>query len=513
MDAQITERLTEVHEITEGFFAPGDADPVLAAEDAARIFDHSEIPGRWPTYACLRSDRAQELFRRLQPDILTKLAKTSRPEESLLAFDGFLAGLPAGVQLFSLFDANPQLIDLLIDIVGTSPDLSSYLSRNAHVFDAVIGGDFFSPWPGKDALRHALCDYFDHEADYERRLDYARRWGKEWHFRVGVHLLRGLMEPDEAARAYADLAEASVSALWPVVQDEFARKYGPCPGRGAVVVGMGSLGSGRLHARSDLDIIVIYDADGVDYSDGRKPLASRTYYARLTQALITAMTAPMSEGRLYEVDMRLRPSGNQGPVATSLQAFQSYQLEQAWVWEHLAMTRARVVAGPAELAADVEAFRLELLARPADRGKILQEVAEMRMRIDAAKGGRGPWEPKIGAGRLQDIELIAQSAALIAGKGIRQTPRALGAATWLSKEDQDSLSQSYAFFWALQIGSRLISDSALDPDALGADGRAFLARLSGCAEMDQLLSELDKTAERASAIIRSALPIVTESTS
>ena len=412
VQADLTRRLTEVHELTEGFFAPDEGRSTQVPE----VFAASDLPARWHSYPCLRSSRAVEIFERLRPEILHRLSATAKPDEALSAFDSFLAGLPAGVQLFSLFEANPQLIDLLVDIVGTSPDLARYLSRNASVFDAVIAGDFFSPWPGGDALTAALAAQLEAEGDYERQLDATRRWTKDWHFRVGVHLLRGLMGPEEAGKAYAELAGAVLAALWPQVQVQFARKHGPPPGRGAVVLGMGSLGAQRQHARSDLDVIVIYDADGVEASEGCKPLASRTYYARLTQALITAMTAPMAEGRLYEIDMRLRPSGNQGPVATSWAAYQSYQREQAWVWEHLALTRARVMAGPAALAADVEALRKEVVQASAAPDVIKTAVAGMRSRIAAAKGAGGPLDAKIGRGRLQDVELFSQMCALSSGK-------------------------------------------------------------------------------------------------
>ncbi|MCT4556176.1 MAG: bifunctional [glutamine synthetase] adenylyltransferase/[glutamine synthetase]-adenylyl-L-tyrosine phosphorylase [Pelagimonas sp.] len=515
MQAGIAQRLDEVHELTEGFFAPDAPTEATGSEaqseEVAALAD-TETVTRWATYPCLRSERAMEIFRRLRPEILRRLAATARPEEALLAFDGFLAGLPAGVQLFSLFEANPQLIDLLVDIVGTSPDLARHLSRHAGVFDAVIGGDFFAPWPGRATLQQMLAEALEEEGDYERQLARSRRWAKEWHFRVGVHLLRGLMDPEEAGRAYADLAEVSIAALFPCVQSEFARKHGPAPGRGAVVLGMGSLGSGRLHARSDLDLIVIYDPDGQDYSDGRKPLASRQYYARLTQALVTAMTAPMAEGRLYEIDMRLRPSGNQGPVATSLAAFTSYQRDEAWTWEHLAMTRARVVAGSAALAADVEAFRAELLGQPAQAEKVLQDVAEMRARIAQAKGDGGNWNPKLGPGRMQDIELLAQAASLIAGKPVRQIPRALRLADWLDQPAQDALREAYALAWSLQIGARLISESALDPQALGQGGCAFLLRLSGHQDMPELEQAFAKKSAEAAAVIDAALPAPVEET-
>ncbi|WP_300531486.1 glutamine-synthetase adenylyltransferase [uncultured Mameliella sp.] len=502
VERELSDRLTEVQDLTEGFFAPGSG----TDQEVPEVFADSPVPGRWLNYPCLRSQRAVTIFERLRPEILRRLGQTDRPEEALKAFDSFLAGLPAGVQLFSLFEANHQLIDLLVDIVGTSPDLARYLSRNASVFDAVIAGDFFSDWPGSDALRAALVAQLEEAGDYERKLDAARRWAKDWHFRIGVHLLRGLMGPEEAGKAYADLAGASLAAVWPEVQTMFAEKHGPPPGRGAVVLGMGSLGARRQHARSDLDVIVIYDAQGVEASEGRKPLASRTYYARLTQALITAMTAPMAEGKLYEIDMRLRPSGNQGPVATSWASFQSYQREEAWVWEHLALTRARVVAGPGKLAEDVEALRKEVIGKARDVPQIRRGVAEMRARIAAAKGPGGPLDAKIGPGRLQDIELFAQLCALEAGRPVREAPRALRLADWLDEDDRKALIAAYELFWSLQIGARLVSEDAIDPDKLGLGGCTFLLRLAEAPDMETMRSDLESRAGRAAEIIGKVLP-------
>ncbi|MEM7317915.1 MAG: glutamine-synthetase adenylyltransferase, partial [Pseudomonadota bacterium] len=313
--ADLSERLSEVHELTEGFFAPG-ASPRPDVQPDDIELDNA-ILARWPTYPALRSHRGAQIFERLKPDLLSRLSRTAKPDEALVALDGFLAGLPAGVQLFSLFEANPQLVDLLIDIVGTSHALASHLAQNSSVFDAVIGGAFFEDWPEVATLATELRAQLESEADYETKLDAARRWLKEWHFRVGVHHLRGLIGADAAGTQYAALAEVVVAEVYPVVVAQFEMRHGPPPGRGACILGMGSLGAGRLNAASDLDVIVIYDPEDAETSDGVRPLPVRTYYARLTQAMITALTAPMSQGRLYEVDMRLRPSGNQGPVATS----------------------------------------------------------------------------------------------------------------------------------------------------------------------------------------------------
>lgn len=502
MRADIAQRCERVHALTEEFFAPSDT--VQAPELPHEL---REITARWSTYPSLRSERAQEIFDRLKPDLLARVQKLDRPVEALTHFDGFLKQLPAGVQVFSLFEANPPLVDLFLDIVSVAPHLAQYLSRNADVLDAVIGGDFFAPWPEPSALEADLARHLARIDDYENQLNASRRWAKEWHFRIGVHQLRGLITADEAGGQYAALARASVAVLYPCVVTEFARKHGEAPGRGAMVLGMGSLGAGRLTAASDLDMIVIYDAAGVDASEGRRPLQSRAYYARFTQALITAITAQTSEGRLYEVDMRLRPSGKQGPVATSLDAFKSYQETQAWVWEHLALTRATPVAGEAALMADVEAFRTTLLSRPKAEVDIRRDTQDMRRRLTEAKPG-ATWDPKNGRGRMMDIELVAETAALLSGTPAQNIYAQLDAGAdlgWLTHSEAVALSAAYRMTWQLQSAARLLTGGMLDPDAVGEGGRAFLCRSNAVETMDDLAREVATTCEAAAQMLDAIL--------
>ena len=503
LQKDIMKRLSEVHELTEGFFAGPMTDAAPEKEDG-----FEEVTRSWPSYPALRSKRAITIFDRLRPEIIRRLRATENPQEALLAFDGFLSGLPAGVQLFALFEANPQLIDLLIDIVGTSKDLAHYLARNAQVFDAVIGGSFWSDWLDVDALCQNLCKELNALGDYERKLDAARRWGKEWHFRIGVHLLRGICNAEQAATQYTELAQSMVQGLWPEVIDQFSKKYGRPPGRGAVVLAMGSLGAEALHASSDLDLIVIYDADGVEMSDGKRALNARSYYARLTQALVTAMTAPMAEGRLYEVDMRLRPSGNQGPVATSWQAFQSYQNGEAWIWEHLALTRARVIAGPAGLAADVESFRCALMGRR-DTDKMLGAVSKMRSRIAQVRGAAQLWDLKAGSGRLQDIEMIAQLGHLAAGGGHRDVGAGLSACVetgLLDDAGRQDLDRAYRLLFPLRVALKLLSRDAMGRDQLGIRAQKVLLRLTGKETMDELDAAIEALTTAAAATIDKMLP-------
>lgn len=497
----LTARIEAVHDLTEGFFAPGRAAP--PPDDFG-----ADVTARWLTYPALRSDRAVSIFRRLLPDILRRLKEAARPDEALAAFDGFLAGLPAGVQLFSLFQANPQLTGLIVDIAATAPALARYLSRNAGVFDAVIAGRFFDDWPGLAGLTAALTVELAERGSYEERLDQMRRFRKEWRFRTGVHHLRGLITAEEAGHQYAELAEALLAVLWTEVVTQFSVKHGRPPGQGAVVLGMGSLGAGRLTAASDLDLIVIYDPDGVEASDGPRPLAARAYYARLTQAMVTAITAPTGQGRLYEVDMRLRPSGRQGPVATARAAFEAYQRDEAWTWEHLALTRARVVAGHPALAAKVEAFRAALLAEKSAGPAIRADVADMRDRLATARPAENVWDAKAGPGRLQDIDLIAQTACLLTGCTLRQTDAQIAAGVAghvFDAADAAVLGRAAALFWQVQAAARLLTGGTLDPDTLGEGGRRFVLRETGFPAMEDLATAMVNAAGAAEKVISRVL--------
>ena len=502
--ATLKDRLLQVAELTEGFFAPDATvtdEPELS--DAAQ-----ELIARWHGYPALRSSRGKEIFKRVRPAILTKMLDAADPEAALVQFDRFLGGLPAGVQLFSLFEANPQLIDLIVDICATAPRLAAYLSRNAAVFDAVIGGGFFAPWPGTGVLQKDLADRLADLDDYERRLDLARIWSREWHFRIGVHHLRGLIDAFEAGAEYASLAEAVLGALWPVVVDEFSRKHGTPPGQGAVVLGMGSLGAGRLNAASDLDLLIIYDAEIEDSSDGPRPLDARSYYARLTKAFVSAISAPTAEGRLYEVDMRLRPSGRQGPVATSVSAFETYQRNEAWTWEHLALTRARRVAGSVSLGDRIENFRRALLVDKSKGATICKDVADMRARLAEAKPAHGLWDAKAGPGRLMDIELVAQFCALRAGHPARRVEAQLRAglkAGVLSKMTEADLLAAYRLCWTMQATGRLLADRISDIADLGPGGQKFILSSANAEDAEALAKTLETRCTQAQATIDAIL--------
>lgn len=367
--------------------------------------------GRYPA---VRTARARELLTEVQPLLIDALAKTADPDLAFLGFDRFLSELPSSVQLFSLLKQNQGLIELIAAIMGTAPRLARILSKRRRVLDAVLAPGFFGSVPSENDLRVIVAAELKGAGDFQEALDRARLIGHEQAFLIGVRVLTGTISAAQAGDSYALLAESLIRAMQSAAEREMERTYGRVPGGAVSVVAMGKLGGREMTAASDLDLIVIYDfgAQG-ELSDGLKPLPAIQYYTRLTQRLISALASQTAEGNLYDVDMRLRPSGQKGPVATQLSSFIEYQRREAWTWEHLALTRARVITGPPALREAVEQAIRHVLTLPRDRTRIAADVRDMRARIEKEKGTTDIWDLKQVRGGLVDLEFIAQYLQLL----------------------------------------------------------------------------------------------------
>ena len=358
-------------------------------------------------YNATRSARARELLTELAPTILNTLARTVQPDAAFVKFDDFLRALPAGVQVLSLFVSNPGLLDLVAEIMGSAPRLAEWLSRNPALLDGVLTQGFFDMPPGLEDLETELAEALNEARDYQDTLDVIRRWTNDRVFQLGAHMLHGATDPEKTGAPLSNIADAGLRALLPAVRREFSQQHGEVPGGGFAVIGLGKLGGREMTVESDLDLTFVYDApDGA--SDGPKPLIPGLYFTRLSQRLIGAITAPTAEGKLFDVDMRLRPSGNAGPIATTLEGFLKYQRENAWTWEHMALTRARVIVADDGLAGRIEIAIRDVLTRERDAAKLVSDVADMRGRIAREHRSDDPWAIKHYRGGLVDIEFIAQ---------------------------------------------------------------------------------------------------------
>ncbi len=464
--------------------------------------------GRW---RATRSQRAREILTELVPALLRIFGATQEPQSALERFDQFLSRQPAGVQLLSLFYANPALLELVADIMAAAPPLAAELAARPALLDSVLAEGFLAPLPDLDALAAELHDASLLARDFEETLEALRRCAAERRFQIGVQLLLARLDAEEAGKTLADIAETALSALLPAVEREFRRVHGRLPGGAFAIIGMGRLGSREMTLASDLDLILVYDMpeEGAT-SDGARPLAGQVYYARLGQRLIGALTSPGSEGRLYPVDMRLRPSGASGPLATSFPGFVRYQRESAWTWEHMALTRARPLAGDAWLRRRLESAIAGVLTLPRDPSPLLRDVADMRRRIATQNPNPSPWDLKNRRGGLIDLEFIVQYLVLREGsrdprvlqRGTREAIRALAAAGALPAKAARDLEEALALLRRAQMLLTLLAEavpkSAFLPETVGLS----LARAAGVVDIKALERDISKRTARVRAWYR-----------
>ena len=374
-----------------------------------------QLVRRWHSgrYRATRSTRSREFLTEMAPPLLSALARTANPDRALILFDRFLAGLPAGVQLFAMLCANPRLLNFLVEVIGGAPAIAERLSQKPDLLEAVLTPEFFEPLPERAVLTEELGDWLSQARDFQDVLDLTRRWNNDQRFRVGSQILHNSCDVDESGRAFSAIADAVLKNIGRPVSEAFAANHGRVADSQFVVLALGRLGAEQLTVASDLDLIFLYDLpEGANpnatQSDGPKALDATTYFARLAQRYINALTAPTGEGLLYELDMRLRPSGRSGPIAVTLQHYVRYQEEQAWTWEHMALTRARVVFGDPALAARIEQAVLAILTAPRDPDKLLHDVADMRRRLLEDRGTDNPWQIKNPRGGMVDLEFLSQ---------------------------------------------------------------------------------------------------------
>ena len=481
----------------------GDASHVAGA---IRGWHHGRI-------RAMRSQRARELLTKLLPAILKALAATADPDAAFTQFDRFLSNLPSGVQLFSLFLARDEFLRLLAEIVGTAPRLSDHLARNPSTLDALLDADFMKVLPTREALDGRLARQFG--ASYEEQLDCARRFAREEIFRVGVQVLDGAAEPRAAGPALAAIAESVIAGLLPKVEDELARSAGRVPGGSFAVIALGKLGGREMSAESDLDLVFVYDTPaGVEASDGPKPLSPSLYFARLAQRLIAALTTPTGAGMLYDVDMRLRPTGNKGPVAVSLSSFAQYHASESWTWEHMALTRARAVAGPAAFCASVTAEIKKRLTTPPDAEKILRDAADMRAKIALQFPGDNRWDLKYVPGGIIDIEFIVQALQLlhahahpkILDTNIVASLEKMAVANVLARTDADVLIAAAELEQALTQILRMALDGPLRTEEAAPSLKALLARAGQAPDFAALEAALFVHQTRIRAIFERLIP-------
>ena len=455
--------------------------------------------GRRPA---VQSPRAREVLTELVPALLESFSGSGDADAALDAFDAALMRMPAAVELFSILRANDSVRDLFGDILGGAPRLARAVAMRPHVLDAAIDPASLQAPADETAYDARAGALLTSAHGAEAFLDGMRDFAQEEMFLIGVRTLSHILDPLDAGRAHAALAGSVVRACLAHVQGVFSTEYGRVPGGRCAVLAMGKFGSREMTAASDLDLVLIYDFDeAYPESDGARRLHATQYYTRLTQRLVSSLTVATRRGRLYEVDMRLRPSGGQGPAATQLRSFVAYQLQEAETWEHMALTRARVVAGDASLGDALRAAITAVLRQPRNADALRTSVRDMRAMIAREKGESDPWDLKLAAGGVIDIEFIAQYLALRQGADHPDllTPETAGTLAnagrlgLIPAADADRLVEAHRLYSTVVQMMRLTTEGAFDPANIARGVLRRIAAAADCPDFPRLERQLVET--------------------
>jgi len=349
-----------------------------------------------------RTEKARELLTALAPRIIENCADTGQPDRAFDCFRQFFTSLRSGVSLLAMFRQKPEHLKYIINLITQSELMARWISDRPAILDALSDPNFLDITGDDIGTSLSAVRKVD---DFETALNVSRRRARETKFRISAALLSENVSAERAARLFSRLAEECLLALLPVSIKEAERRGGEISGRVAIL-GMGKLASRDLNIESDLDIMLIYDA-GPDEEDAQQK------YTKVTQRLISALSAITEEGPLYEVDMALRPSGRSGPVAVSLEAFDTYYREKAWSWEFMALTRARVIAAnQSAFIKELGTLRRDLLGCERPDLDMPSDIADMLQRVRREKPQRHELDLKNALGGIRDIEFIAQSLLL-----------------------------------------------------------------------------------------------------
>ena len=433
----------------------------------------------------IRSPAAVQAFESLLPDMLATMATVPDPDAALARLDLLLGRLSSGVNLFRLLDAQPVLRALLVDILSHAPTLADALAVRPALLDRLIDRSALGAVPELPAL---VTELRGDAGPAETLYDRVRHVVGEYRFALGTQIVAGTADPLAVAAGYARLAEAAVEVVTARVVDDFVGAHGHVPGGELVILALGRLGGGLLTHASDLDLIYLFTGDESADSTGTRPLGAAQYANRLAQRVTAALSVPTSVGPLYEVDTRLRPSGAQGPLVVTLDAFARYQREAAWTWEHMALARSRVVFGSAEARAATQAVIEQSLRLPHDTNQLARDVVAMRRDVAAHKPPKGPLDVKLGPGGLVDLEFAVHYHQLASGIGHSPDLRvAIDALADAGLVDAALLS-AHDLLTRLLVTLRLI---APDLDIPRPASQALVSRACDVSDWPTLLVDLD----------------------
>ncbi len=453
------------------------------------------------------TERAHRRLDRIAPLLFQEVMHSPDPQMALSNMEKFLeACRRARGTYYALLAENPEIIKVLVSLFATSQFLSRNFIQHPEVLDTLVSRSYAQNIKTLEGLAAELTELLDNAPDYEEQLNTLRRFRNEEFLRIALNDIYGHTPQGQITTQLSLVADVCLQKAMEISRSELIERYGLpyCEAEdspheaGFAIIGMGKLGGMELNYHSDLDIIFIYEADGktrpVDGTDPDRfrPQTNQQYFVRLAQRIISVLTVLTQEGLVYEIDTRLRPSGNQGPLVSSLPAYRQYHEDSAASWERQALIKARVVSGSAGLTESFEALTAAIVYEQPLPDNLKDEIYRLRQRMEKELGKESAENRNIKTGRggMVDVEFIAQYLQLLHGRqtlSLRcrntvETLKILHSESLLSKIDCENLVNGYKFLRRLENKLRLVHDQSINQLTSEPVYLAKLARHLGYSE-------------------------------
>lgn len=360
--------------------------------------------------------RGSQLLDILMPQLLALTAKHDNPEETLDRLSAVIVTIARRTTYLELLSENQGALEQLINLLSATPWFKTWIVRQPLLLDQLIDHRLLYQPLSRDALSDELSSMLQRvEGDLEQEMEILRHFVATNRLRVAAADISNIIPLMVVSDYLSEIAEVTLDAALKIAWRDLHARHG-CPqettadAMGFAIVGYGKLGGIELGYGSDLDLLFLHNAEMNSMTDGEKSIAAENFYARMAQRLIHLLTATTPSGRAYEIDMRLRPNGSSGLLVSSLNAFASYQYEQAWIWEHQALVRSRAVCGDQVVISAFHMIRRHVICKQRDEESLRSGVVNMRskMRNSLDKSNSDVFDLKQGKGGITDIEFMVQ---------------------------------------------------------------------------------------------------------
>jgi len=483
-EAPTTEAEPELVRVWRGLVDEEQAHQILAAQgykqpdEAYRLLEGLRGGRAYVAF----SSAGRERMDRLVPLLIAAAGLTEDANTTLTRLVKLIELIGRRSSYFVLLIENPMALSQLVKLCAASAWIADWISQHPVVMDELIDAASLYQSPGLDQLRNELTQRIGQiePDDLEAQMSTLREFHHAQVLRVAATELGPGLEAENIGSRLSDIAEVTLQASLDIAAATMISRHGHpvCNDDSAtpfIVIAYGKLGSRELGYSSDLDLAFLYgDCQAGATTDGDRPIANETFFARLGQRMIHVLNTRTAAGSLYEVDMRLRPSGQSGALVTSLEGFEKYQIERAWVWEQQALVRARPVAGPMALQQRFAGIRQKILCQKRDPDKLRAEIVDMRNKMREAQPPTpdGEFNLKHGPGGIVDIEFMVQYGVLLLAKEHPELVETtnnyeilsrLANVGFIDNEQRDQLQSTYHHFLGLEYQRKLTGKPSLVP--------------------------------------------------